>query len=387
MKINRLSLLANLYRFTAIVAVAVATVVLSLPLRSALADDAKLTDSSSSDTTSSSSKSSDDSQVYKVQIMRPMKPGDKLHMKRDIELTFTETTEQDGQAGSPESRSTQIHFSGTMEVVSVAKHGVPVKWNVSGATATVSGSGTSGSDTLLKPKTDFILTFSGGKAVVADYDNTHPLSNDAKKYLPIVFGSTGGRGDSSLGEVIDKADAPRTGNWNLNASALATAMKGFDSNLTASEVSGTAHIKSVVGDGAKKVLAVQYEFTVNSKKPNNPPNGSTPISATLTESGTLMVPANGATSYLSGKMLIHTNGTFKKLGKKHEENRTGRRVVNKTVDVHDQATIDANMTVNTLITYGDTDDSKKVSPFDATHHESTSSSSKSSTSSSASDAN
>ncbi len=386
MNINRRSLLASLYRSIAIAAAAAVTVVLSLPPRGALADDAKLTDISSPGTTSSSSKSSDDSQVYKVQIMRPMKPGERMHMKRDIEMSATETTEQDGQPGGSESRSSQIHFSGMLEVAAVAKHGVPVKWKVTAGTATMSGNGTGGSNSLLTPKTNFILTFSGGKAIVADYDSAHPLSSDAKKYLPIVFNATGGRGESSLAEIIDNPSAPRTGNWNLNAKAIATALKGFDSTLAAPAVSGTAHIKSVVGDGAKAALAVEYQFTVNSKKPNNPPAGSTPIGATLTGSGTVIVPVNGATSYLSGKMVIHTSGTFKKTAKNHEENRTGRRVVNKTVDVQDEAMINAVETVNTLITYGDGPDQKKTSPFDGTHHESTSSSSKSTATSSASDA-
>jgi len=47
---------------------------------------------------------------------------------------------------------------------------------------------------------------------------------------------------------------------------VATGLHNFDPKLKAADVSGSARIKAIVGDGDKKTLLVEYEFTATSKK-------------------------------------------------------------------------------------------------------------------------
>lgn len=323
--------------------------------------------SAGADDSSLSSKPADQAaatQYFKVQVLHPAKVGDRLHMKREIEQSVNEVSETNNQPGGTQNATNEINFSGTLEVLAVDKRGEPVRWKVSGGVAGMKGTSGSGHETLLKPGTDFVVSFSGGHAVVADSDEHHPLSDDAKKLLPYVFGATGGRGDASLDDILDNSTAPRSAKWNVNAKAVAAALQGFDSKLKLSDISGTARIKAVVGEGSKQVLTVEYEFKADSKKPNNPTNGTTPVAATLTETGIISVPADGSTGYFSGKMQIHSNSTFKKTTNKKETSRVGYKTVTKNVPVTEKAVIDRIEKISTLITYGD--EEKKESPATAT---------------------
>ncbi|HEX4000756.1 MAG TPA: hypothetical protein VHX65_19565 [Pirellulales bacterium] len=317
---------------------------------------------SAADASLASNKPSDATELYKVQIVRPAKVGERFHMHREIERSLSESSAANGKPRTNESASMEINFSGTLEVMAVDKKHEPVKWKISAGTATIRQAGSTGHESLVKPGTEFTLSFGAGKATVADYETQHPLSEAAKKFLPIVFEATGGKGDASLGDMLDNPNASRTASWNIDTTAAVAALHSFDPKLKPSEVSGTARIKSVAGDGPKKTLIVQYEFKADSKKPANPPSGMTPVSATLNESGTVSLPADGSTGYFSAKALIHTSGTFKKTANKKESSRVGNRTVTKTVKVNEQTVIDEDEKVNTLITYEESGFGEKSEP-------------------------
>ena len=337
-------------------------VLLSIPAwRTALAADATL----------AGIKPGDTAQAYNVQIVRPANVGDRFHLRREIERTAAETTEANGKSRASESATLEINFSGTLEVLAVNKRHEPVKWKVSAGTASIRRPGSTGHESLVKSGTEFTLSFGGGKATVADYEAQHPLSEDAKKVLPIVFEATGSKGDASLGEMLDNPNASRSESWKVDAKAAAAALQGFDPKLKPSQISGVARIKSFIGDGPKQSLIVEYEFKAESKNPANLPAGMTPVSATLTESGTVSLPANASTSYFSAKALIHTSGTFKKTVTQNEPTRVGNRTVTKNVKVKVQTVISQNEKVNTLITYdpaefGDKIGGKTESPVSST---------------------
>ena len=75
------------------------------------------------------------------------------------------------------------------------------------------------------------------------------------------------------------------------------------------------------------------------------------MSTTLTESGTLTLPADARSGYFSGKSVIHTDGTFKKTENKKESTRVGNRTVTKTVKVTVQTAIAETEKIDTLLTY------------------------------------
>jgi len=319
-------------------------------------------------------------EFYKVQIVPPAKVGDRFHMHREIDRSATESTEANNVPKGSNSLSAQLTFSGTLEVLAVDKQHAPTKWKVSAGTASLRQAGTLGHESLLKPGTEFTLTFAGGKATVADAEATHPLSDDAKKYLPYIFEATGGKGDTSLGDMLDAGSVSRGTPWSINTKVAAEALHGFDATLKATEVSGTARIKSDVVDGAKKTLLVDYDFKAEGKKPANPPNGMTPVSGSLSETGTISLPADGSTGYFSAKAVIHTTGTFKKTETKKESVFNGIKTVTKSVKVTEQTVIDQTEKVNTLITYessgpGDKNESPSVSPTKPSPSASTSASS------------
>ena len=229
----------------------------------------------SAEDATSLTKPSGAAETYNVQVLHAAKVGDRIHMRREIEQSATEATEANGKPQSEKSGSTQIHFTGTLEVLAVGKHGDPTKWKVASGVASVRKDGGS-KESILKPGTEFTVDFAGGKATVSEAGANHPLSEDAKKYLPIVFEGIGGKGDASLDEIIDNSTASRTGNWSVNTKAAAAALHKFDPKLKPSEVSGNAHIQSVLGEGEKKVLSVAYEFKATSKKPAGIPPARRP---------------------------------------------------------------------------------------------------------------
>jgi len=211
--------------------------------------------------------------------------------------------------------------------------------------------GGSAHETLVKPGTQFTVSFAGGKATVAEYEAKHPLSDDAKKYLPIVFEATGAKGDASLGEILDNASVSKGVNWNVDSKAAAAELHNFDPKLKPGDVSGTARLKSVVGDGDKKVLMVEYEFTAKTKSPANPPSGMTPVSATRIETGTVTMPANLSTGYFSAKALIRTTSTYKKTATEKQTSKVGNKTVTKSVKVNEETVIEQSDKVNTLLSY------------------------------------
>jgi len=291
----------------------------------------------------------DNPEFYKVQIVRPMKVGDRVHMRREIEQTTTESTEGNGTPQGAQSATTQINFYGTLEVLAIDGHGEPTKWKVSGGVVSVRRAGSSGRESLLKSGTDFTVAWAGGKATVADSDARHPLSDDARRFLPIVFEATGAKGDSSLGDILDNISASKGTSWSVNSKAVATGLHNFDPKLKAADVSGSARIKAIVGDGDKKTLLVEYEFTATSKKPSNSPDGMTPVGASRTESGTLTVPANLSTGYFSAKATIHTSSRFTKNASEKMLTKAGTKTVTKNVKL--ETVIDEYDKVNTLLTY------------------------------------
>ena len=292
-------------------------------------------------------------EFYKVQLVRPAKAGDRWHMRRDIEQSISESAESNGKAEAPQSGGLQIKFSGTLEVLAAGRQGEAEKLKVSAGVVSVRRAGSAGHETLVKPGTEFIVAWSGGKATVADSDAQHPLSEDAKKFLPIVFEATGAKGDSSLAEIVDSASEAKGTSWSVNTKAAAADLHAFDPKMKPSQVSGTARIKAVVGEGDKMVLSVEYEFKATTNTPASPPAGMTPAGATRIETGTVMVPADLATGYFSAKTLIHTTGKFKKTKTEKKSVRSGNKTVTKNVTVNEEMVVDELEKVNTLLTYGD----------------------------------
>jgi len=288
-------------------------------------------------------------EFFKVQLVHPAKVGDQIHMRREIEESSSELTEDNGkpQAGKSGSAALQINFYGTLEVLTANRQGHAEKWKVSAGVVSLRRPGGSGHEMLVKPGTEFTVSFAGGKATVADYEAKHPLSDDAKKFLPIVFEATGANGDASLGEILDNASVTKGMNWNVDSKAAAAELHNFDPKLKPADVTGSARLKSVVGDGDKKVLMVEYEFTAKSKKPANPPAGMTPVSAARSETGTVTVPANLSTGYFSAKSLIHTTSTYKKTATVKEK----VKKTTKNVKVNEETVIEQFDKVNTLLTY------------------------------------
>jgi hypothetical protein len=328
--------------------------------RFARADDAAPAGTAPIDQKSSETKPSTDAQFYKVQVLHPAKVGDRLHMKRDIEETTTQAAEMNGQPRGTQTSATQLNFTANLEVMSVDTDGNPEKWKVSGGVAGLKGNGSAGRSSLIKPNTEFTVSFSEGKAIV-ESDSQHPLSEDAKKLLPYVFNATGGKGDTTLDELIDNATASRTASWVLNQKALLAQVHEFDTKVKESDITSSARIKAVNGDGDKKTLMVEYKYSASGKNPTNPPEGMKPVSDSLIASGTLTIPADGSTGYFSSKVQTHTTGVFQKTEtKKQTIFRYGIRQT-KDVPVHDQIKIDQIDHISTVITYGSGGEEKKKS--------------------------
>jgi hypothetical protein len=337
-----------------------AMVYLGPAARAVLADDASPA-AAPADQKSTDTNSSSEGQFYKVQVVRPAKVGDHLHMKRDIAQTYSESVEQNGQPRGGQTNSTQLSFSGNLEVLAVDKDNNPVKWKITGGVAKVTGTGGTARGSILKPGTEFTVSLSEDKPTIAESDSQHPLSDDAKKILPYVFSASGGKGDATLDELIDNSTASRTASWNLNEKALLATAHEFDSKLKQADITGTAQIKAVSGVGDKKTLLVEYRYSSNGKNPENPPEGTKPVSDSLVESGTIFVPADGSGGYFSSKVQIHSSGQFQKNEtKKQTTYRYGIRQT-KDVPVKDQIKIDQIDRINTVITYGSGGEEKKKS--------------------------
>src|SRR5579871_4163933 len=70
----------------------------------------------------------DEATTYKIQAFHPLKVGDQLHLKRDIELTLTSSTTVDGNQRGQQSSTMQVKFAGNLKVLEVDASGVPTKW-------------------------------------------------------------------------------------------------------------------------------------------------------------------------------------------------------------------------------------------------------------------
>src|ERR1700693_1022723 len=79
-----------------------------------------------------------DSSAYRVRIVQPLKVGDRLHMQRDIEEAVSDTVTIGGGRGGREAlEALELKFFGTLEVLEVDKPGVPSRWKVIAAVASV----------------------------------------------------------------------------------------------------------------------------------------------------------------------------------------------------------------------------------------------------------
>ena len=227
--------------------------------------------------------------------------ADRFHLRREIERTAAETTEANGKSQASESATLQINFSGTLEVLAVDKRHEPIKWKVSAGTASIRRPGRPAMSRSSSRARSSLFPSAAARRRSPILMCSIRCQKMPRKVLPIVFEATGSKGDASLGEMLDNPNALRNGSWKVDARAAAAALHGFDPNLKPSQVSGVARVKSFVGDGPKQSLIVEYEFKAESKNPANLPAGMTPVSATLTESGTVSLPANASTSYFMPK--------------------------------------------------------------------------------------
>jgi hypothetical protein len=176
--------------------------------------------------------------------------------------------------------------------------------------------------------------------------------------LPLVFEASGPTGGAELNEILRSAKPqPLGGSWSINAKAAADALHEFDSKLRSSDVSGTVKLKALVGDTEKKDLSLEYNVTAKTKSPSDPPAGMKRVgAATREESGTLVIPADLSTGYLSAKTTIRITGMYKKSDpyNRWEKFKTGPRST-KTITHHTQVPEDDALNrvikVNTVLTY------------------------------------
>ena len=300
-----------------------------------------------------------DSNAYRVRIVQPLKVGDRLHMQREIEEAVSDAvTIRGGLRGHEALGAMELKFSGTLEALEVDKHGVPTRWKVIAAVASVREPAAKSHAELVKSGTVFTVEQKGGKVAVASLDNEHPLSELANKFLPLVFEASGANGESSLDEIIRSSTAqPLGASWNINEKAAVENLRDFDSKLKPSDVTGTVHLKALVGDTDKKDLSVEYNFTTKSNNPANAPTGMKRLGAAAREeSGTLIIPADLSTGYFSAKTTIRITGTYKKMDSEKKSNtyKTGprsTRTITKDVKVPEDDAINRVIKINTVLIY------------------------------------
>ena len=298
----------------------------------------------------------DEAASYKIQAFHPLKVGDQLHLKRDIELTLTGSTTVDGNQRGQQTLTMQVKFAGNLKALEVDPRGAPLKWEAYTEIATGAQSAGGKHVELLKPGTMFTAQWQGGTVTITVADTRLTLSEDARTALARVFQASGGKGEMSLGEVLDsKSPQAVGGNWEINASAAAEQLHSLDPKLNASEVSGKARLKAVAGPADKRVLEVEYQYTAKTKDPANPPTGMTPLGALREEIGSLTIPADLSTGYVAAHSTVRLSGKFKKTENKQVPVHTGSgsnaRTTTKDVTSTTETTITSVAKINTVIIY------------------------------------
>jgi hypothetical protein len=314
----------------------------------------------------------DDSKTYRVQVVQPLKIGDRVHMQRDIAETTSDTVTIDhSERGRQSSGTSELKFTGTLEALAVDKHGVPIRWKVIAETASTRGPEANSHEELVKPGAKFIAEWKGGKVTVTPDDNGAPLSETANKLLPLVFEASG-NGEATLNAIVQSAKAEPLGtSWSVNAKAAVDNLREFDSKLKPSDISGTVRLKALVGDTEHKDLSVEYDFKAKSNNPADPPAGMKRAgAATREESGSLIIPADLSTGYLSAKTTIRITGMYKKSDpySRSEKYQTGPRST-KTITHHFQVpegdALNRIIKINTVLVYeriGGVDKKSSASP-------------------------
>ncbi len=263
----------------------------------------------------------DDSKTYRVQVVQPFKVGDRVNMQRDIAETTSDTVTIDhSERGRQSSGTSELKFAGTLEALAVDKHGIPTRWKVIAETASARGPDAKSHEELVKPGAKLIVEWKGGKVTVTPDDKTPngggpPLSEAASKLLPLVFEASG-NGEASLNAIVQSAkDEPLGGSWSVNAKAAVDDLHEFDSKLKPSDISGTVHLKALVGDTEHKQLSVEYDFKAKSNNPADPPAGMKRAgAATREESGSLIFPTDLSTGYLRRQDNDPDHGHVQKIG-------------------------------------------------------------------------
>ncbi len=306
----------------------------------------------------------DDTKTYRIEVVQPLKVGDRIHMQRDIEETLSDTVTIDhSERGRQSSGTNELKFSGDLEVLAVDKQGVPTRWKVTAGAVSAHAAAANSHEELVKPGTVFIVELKDGKATVSPNENGAVpsgavLSDSATKLLPLVFEASGPKGGAGLNEIIQSAKPqPVGGTWSVNSKAAADSLREFDSKLKASDVTGTVKLKALIGDTEKKNLSVEYSVTAKSKNPSDPPAGMKRAgAATREESGTIVIPADLSTGYLSAKTTIRITGMYKKSDpySRSDTYKTGPRST-KTITHHFQVpegdALNRVIKVNTVLTY------------------------------------
>lgn len=298
----------------------------------------------------------DEAATYKIQAFHPLKVGDQLHLKREIELTLTSSTTVDGNQRGQQNSAMQIKFAGNLKVLEVDASGAPVKWE--GYTELATGATSAGGKhlELLKPGTMFTAQGQGGTFTITVADTKTTPNDDARQALARVFEAAGTKGELSLGEVIDpKSPQPIGGTWEINSKAAAEQLHGLDPKLNSGEVVGKARLKGFVGQGDKRTLEVEYQYTAKTKEPANPPAGMTPLGAVREEIGSVSVPPDLSTGYVASHATVKLSGKFRKTEKQPRTNRVGSgptaRTTTTEVNVTTETTITSVAKVNTQIIY------------------------------------
>ncbi len=300
----------------------------------------------------------DDTMTYRVQIVQPLKIGDRVHMQRSVDETTSEVASVRGASQSRHSPETKLTFSGTLEVLAVDKEGSPSRWKVVAEVTSVHEPVAKNHQELVKPGTEFTAERKAGKVGVTSRDAEHALPEIATRLLPLIFEASGPGGDAGLNRILrPPKPEPIGATWNIDAKEAAAELHAFDPQLKPADVTGSARLVSLSGDQDKKDLVVEYSLTAKSKNPAGGPQGMTPTGpAVREESGSFTIPADLSTGYFSSKATVRLEGTFKKTDteKKPAKVRTGpvtSKTVNKPVKVEEDAAITTIIKVSTLLTY------------------------------------
>jgi hypothetical protein len=295
-----------------------------------------------------------DTPLYRVKIVQPFKTGDQVRMKRDIDVSIQVKTTVD-KVDRTHSSALSIKFFGGLEALEVDSRGQPTRWEVVADIASVRKD-EKAREELVKPGTELIAQWNGGKVAVSAKEGGQPLSDDAVTFLPLVFQAAGGTGEMTLAAVLDPASPQSVGaSWKIDSKAAVDDLHEFDATLKPSDILGTVHLKSAAADADNKTLEVAYEFSAKSKTASDPPEGMKPLSSTREETGSLIIPADLSTGYASGKVAIRLGSKFKRSEPERTEAKTKYGRTTKTIwhehNVEEDESINRSITINTQLTY------------------------------------